>query len=61
MWKLLIDLLSTNGKRVNGNGGYEIFMDDIFMEEMEKNVESMLACKVNQIEIQKMKKESLNK
>ncbi len=22
MWKLLIDLLSTNGKRVNGNGGY---------------------------------------
>jgi hypothetical protein len=36
-------------------------MDDIFMEEMEKNVESMLACKVNQIEIQKMKKESLNK
>jgi hypothetical protein len=24
------------GKRVNGNGGYEIFMNDIFMEEMEK-------------------------
>ncbi len=36
MWKLLIDLLSTNGKRVNGNGGYEIFVNDIFMEEMEK-------------------------
>ncbi len=36
MWKLLIDWLSTNGKRVVGNGGYENFMNDIFMEEMEK-------------------------